>query len=64
MQRYDVSRITASKAVSILAEEGLIYRARKLGTFVKDLFLNQIIPINTILYLIIQITALKTKKKF
>ncbi len=36
MQLYDVSRITASKAVSILAEEGLIYRARKLGTFVKD----------------------------
>lgn len=36
MQHYNVSRITASKAVSILAEEGLIYRARKLGTFVKD----------------------------
>jgi len=36
MQIYNVSRITASKAVSILAEEGLIYRARKLGTFVKD----------------------------
>ncbi len=36
MQLYDVSRITASKAVAILAEEGLIYRARKLGTFVKD----------------------------
>ena len=36
MQHYNVSRITASKAVSILADEGLIYRARKLGTFVKD----------------------------
>lgn len=34
-ERYDVSRVTALKAVAILREEGLVVTTPRWGTFVK-----------------------------